>query len=80
MPVPANLGPESPQRVKVVSQPSDAQSLGLSASSTESTVTLSHDFIGKGLEEAREGLTRDGDPTALRRALLELLRLLEGNG
>jgi hypothetical protein len=38
---------------------------------------LSHDSIEKGLADARSAWDRDGDPAALRRALLDLLRQLE---
>jgi len=60
---------------------SDVMSAGSSLhhrdTSAGPTVTLSHDLIGEGLEDARDAWTRDADPKALRRALLELLRRLE---
>jgi hypothetical protein len=63
------------------SQPFDAGSPGSSprnrGSPADLTVTLSHDPIGKGLEDARDAWTRNADPKALRRALLDLLRDLE---
>ena len=58
---------------------SEAPSPDSSGASTGPPVTLSHDLIGDGLEEARNAWTRAADPKALRRALLELLRRLEGN-
>jgi hypothetical protein len=58
---------------------STGSSVQLRDSSGEPTVTLSHDAIEKGLEEARSEWIRSGDQTALRRALLELLRRLEEN-
>jgi len=53
--------------------------LGAQGSSPEPTVTLSHDFVGQELADARSAWDRDADPKALRRALLELLRRLEEN-
>jgi len=53
--------------------------LGAQGSSADPTVTLSHDFVGQELADARSAWDRDADPKALRRALLELLWRLEKN-
>ena len=58
---------------------SEAPSPVPSGASAGPPVTLSHDLIGEGLENARQTWTRDADPKVLRRALLDLLRRLEGN-
>lgn len=59
------------------SEQSDLASPGPCGSSTEPTVTLSHEFISKGLEDVRDDWSRTGDEKAFRRALLDLLRQLE---
>ena len=61
------------------SGPSTPQQPGPSGPSADPTVTLSHDLIEKGLDEARSAWIRSGDQNALRRALLKLLHRLEGD-
>ena len=61
------------------SEASEAPSPDSPGASTGPPVTLSQDLIGEGLEDARDAWTRDADPKALRRSLLELLRQLEGD-
>lgn len=57
-----------------------AQPPGPSGASADPTVTLSHDLIEKRLEEARSAWIRSGDGNALRHALFDLLRQIEGLG
>ena len=47
--------------------------------SAEPTVTLSHDDVSRALENARVAWAHSPDPAVLRKALLELLRNLEGS-
>jgi len=61
------------------SGPSTPRKPGPYGPSADPTVTLSHDLIEKGLEEARSAWIRSGDQNALRRALLKLLHRLEGD-